>query len=261
MVERRPPGRIGVGEVVVGHLFSVQLLGLRQTRPRRCRRGRARPADAGSRRSAAPRCAARCRRTTAGSAGAGSPGASVEPIQRRHRDVVLGGVPECQRRQPLPLVEREAAGAHRGQHTVVAERVDDDRDAGMVLGGRPHHRRTADVDLLDALVLAGAGGDRLAERVEVDHDQVERLRSPSSSSAARCSGLRVSASRPACTFGCRVLTRPSSTSGKPVTCSTGVTGMPLVGNGFRGRPGGHDGDARVVQALRPAPPARSCRRR
>jgi hypothetical protein len=33
MVEGRPPGRVSVGEVVVGHLFSVQLLGLRQARP------------------------------------------------------------------------------------------------------------------------------------------------------------------------------------------------------------------------------------
>ena len=33
VVERRPPGRVGVGVVVVGHLFSVQLLGLRQSRP------------------------------------------------------------------------------------------------------------------------------------------------------------------------------------------------------------------------------------
>ena len=31
MVERGAPRRVGIGEVVVGHLFSVQLLGLRQT--------------------------------------------------------------------------------------------------------------------------------------------------------------------------------------------------------------------------------------
>ncbi len=36
-------------------------------------------------------------------------------------------------------------------------------------------RDRADVDLLDALVGGGAGGDGLAERVEVDDDQVERL--------------------------------------------------------------------------------------
>ncbi len=33
VVERGPPGGVGVGVVVVGHLFSVQLLGLSQARP------------------------------------------------------------------------------------------------------------------------------------------------------------------------------------------------------------------------------------
>ena len=41
-----------------------------------------------------------------------------------------------------------------------------------------------------------------------------------------CSGRRVSASSPACTRGCSVLTRPSRHSGKPVSSSTGVTGTP-----------------------------------
>ena len=41
-----------------------------------------------------------------------------------------------------------------------------------------------------------------------------------------CSGLRRSARIPACTAGCSVFTRPSRHSGNPVTCSTGVTGMP-----------------------------------
>ena len=49
---------------------------------------------------------------------------------------------------------------------------------------------------------------------------------PSSASWASCDSSRRSASRPAWTEGCRVLTRPSSTSGKPVTSWTGVTGKP-----------------------------------
>lgn len=44
----------------------------------------------------------------------------------------------------------------------------------MVFRGRPDHRRPADVDLLDALVDAGAGVDGLAERIQVDDDQFER---------------------------------------------------------------------------------------
>ena len=63
---------------------------------------------------------------------------------------------------------------HRGQHTVVAERVDDHRDARMVLGGRAHHRRPADVDLFHALVDAGTGVHGLGERVQVDHHEFER---------------------------------------------------------------------------------------
>jgi hypothetical protein len=45
-------------------------------------------------------------------------------------------------------------------------------------------------------------------------------------SAAMCSGRSRRASRPPCTLGCRVLTRPSSISGKPVTSATSVTGRP-----------------------------------
>src|SRR6185312_3777103 len=37
-------------------------------------------------------------------------------------------------------------------------------------------------------------------------------------------------SRPPCTFGCRVLTRPSMISGKPVSVETSVTGTPAWRN-------------------------------
>ena len=51
---------------------------------------------------------------------------------------------------------------------------------------------------------------------------------PSPASSASCRGFAVSASRPACTRGCRVFTRPSRHSGKPVSSSTGVTGTPAA---------------------------------
>ena len=44
--------------------------------------------------------------------------------------------------------------------------------------------------------------------------------------AAMCSGVSRRASKPPCTLGCRVFTRPSSISGKPVTSATSVTGKP-----------------------------------
>ena len=51
---------------------------------------------------------------------------------------------------------------------------------------------------------------------------------PSSDSCCTCSGLRRSARIPACTRGCRVLTRPSRHSWKPVTSATSVTGTPAA---------------------------------
>ena len=49
---------------------------------------------------------------------------------------------------------------------------------------------------------------------------------PSSASCWTWDSSRRSARMPACTFGCSVLTRPSRHSGKPVSSSTLVTGMP-----------------------------------
>ena len=91
--------------------------------------------------------------TQAGSRCAGSSGASVDPIQIATATSYSAVCRKANDARYLPLGERESAGADRGQHTVVAERVDHDRDAGMVLRGGAHHRRPADVDLLDALVL------------------------------------------------------------------------------------------------------------
>ena len=60
------------------------------------------------------------------------------------------------------------------EHVAVAGRVDHDGHRRVVLRRGPHHRRAADVDLLDALVGRGTRGHRLGERVEVDHHEVER---------------------------------------------------------------------------------------
>jgi len=49
---------------------------------------------------------------------------------------------------------------------------------------------------------------------------------PWACSAAMCSGKSRRASRPPWIFGCSVLTRPSSISGKPVWSATSVTGRP-----------------------------------
>ena len=87
----------------------------------------------------------------------------------------LRGVPERRERQPLPGGQIEPAGLHRREHVVVVGRVDHDRDRAVVLRAGPHHRGAADVDLLDDFGRARAGGHRLAERVQVDDEQLERL--------------------------------------------------------------------------------------
>ena len=48
-----------------------------------------------------------------------------------------------------------------------------------------------------------------------------------SASDAMCAGRSRRASKPPWILGCRVLTRPSSISGKPVWSATSVTGRPL----------------------------------
>ena len=96
---------------------------------------------------------------------------------RRDRGLVRGGVRE--------RLGGELAASRRRQLALVAELLEDravplrraDRgDVDEVLGGGAQHRRPADVDHLDGVLLADVllardGG----ERVEVDADEVERL--------------------------------------------------------------------------------------
>ena len=157
-------------------------------------------------------------------------------------------------------LECEATRPHRGQHAVVAERIDDHRDAGMVLGRGAHHRRPADVDLLDALVLAGSGLDGLGERVQVDDDELE---GGDAELVERSEMLGLAG------VGQQAGVHPGVQGLHPAVEHLGEAGDVLdrshrntaVGNGFRGRPGGHDGHTRVVQTLGQLARARSCRTR
>ena len=95
----------------------------------------------------------------------------------------------------------------------------------MVLGGRAEHRGAADVDVLDRVLEGHAGPrDRHLERIEIHGHEIDRLdarvrRWPSCGPARS----RRASSAP-WTAGCSVLTRPSSSSGKPVTSSTSDDG-------------------------------------
>ena len=173
--------RVGVDVVVVRHGLAVQQLGGRDARPgaRTCgpfgyikSRPLVRvlavaqdisppPKDPGHLRPAAVagdlvRGAGRC-----------------EP--RRDRKIVRGGARERLGGQAAALVQGEAALGQRGEHVGVPRRVDDHGHRAVVLRRGADHRRAADVDLLHALLRRGTGRDRGLERVEVRHQQLERL--------------------------------------------------------------------------------------
>ena len=61
-----------------------------------------------------------------------------------------------------------------GEHARVIVRVDHHRDVVVVLGRGADHRRSADVDVLDAVVEGRALRDRRLERIEIDHQQIDR---------------------------------------------------------------------------------------
>ncbi len=63
---------------------------------------------------------------------------------------------------------------HLRQHGGVILRLDHHGHVAVVLGCGAHHGRPADVDILDAGGVVGAARDRLLERIEIDHEQVDR---------------------------------------------------------------------------------------
>ena len=78
-------------------------------------------------------------------------------------------------RELLAKFERRAAtGIELLEQRGIIRGVGDNRDMGMVLGRRADHRRPADVDILDDGVALGAAHHGVEERIEVDHDEVDR---------------------------------------------------------------------------------------
>ena len=164
--------------------------------------------------------------------------------------VVDGHVLEGLLGQPLALGERQVALLQLLQHDRVVGRVDDHDDAGEVLGRGADHGRPADVDVLQGLFQGDAFfGDRLDEGVEVDGHQVDRSRCCSSASSAMWAGRSRRARMPPWTIGCRVLTRPSRISGKPVMSETLFTGTPASADGLLGAAGAEDLEAELRSGL------------
>ena len=101
-------------------------------------------------------------------------GLDCEPV--RDRRVVGGGA-------RIGLGGEAAAERERGaaacldlfQHFGVVRRVDHDRHVIVVLRRRAHQCRTADVDILDAVGKRRILQERLLERIEIHHHEVDRL--------------------------------------------------------------------------------------
>jgi hypothetical protein len=65
-------------------------------------------------------------------------------------------------------------GGHLGEQSRVVLRIGDDGHAGVVLGRRTDHRRTADVDVLDRLGQRDVGlGNGFAKGVEIHAHQID----------------------------------------------------------------------------------------
>ena len=80
----------------------------------------------------------------------------------------LGGQPPAQRKRCHAAVPRQVF-----EHQCVIGGLDDDRNIAVVLGRGADHRRTADVDILDAVGKARAARHGLRERVEIDDYEVD----------------------------------------------------------------------------------------
>jgi hypothetical protein len=89
--------------------------------------------------------------------------------------VVLRGVGESLFRQVEAggIGQRTAVGLHLGNQRRVVGRVGDDGDMAVVLGRGAHHRRTADVDVLDGVVEGVRLRHRGDEGIQVDAYQVD----------------------------------------------------------------------------------------
>ena len=151
-------------------------------------------------------------------------------------------MPEGRDGEQPPVGELEPTVLHLLEHPVVARGVDDDGHAVVVLRRRADHRRSPDVDLLDALGGRGTGGDRLGERVEVGHQQVER-RDPELAELFDVLGTAGVGEQPGVHRGVQRLDPAVEALGEAGELLDGRDGHSRVGDPLRGGPGGHDLDA------------------
>ena len=164
-------GGVGIVDVVVGELLALELARRGDARPTVRRAVEGRPLMRVL--AIAHRLGKRAAQCAEGRRGVAE--LVCEPV--RDRRVVSGGAGISLLRQSLAQRQRglAAMGVEIGQHGSVIGTLDDNRDVVMVLGGGADHRRPPDIDVLDAVVIAFAGRDRRLERIEVHHQQIDRL--------------------------------------------------------------------------------------
>ena len=131
-------------------------------------------------------------------------------------------------------------GAHLGNDSWVLRTVSDDRHALKILCRTPQHRWSANINVLNSVMLCNAGlGDRCFKRVEIDADQIDRH------NAVRVHGRYVFrvvayAEQSAVHFGVQRLDAPIHHFWKSSDAFDGQHGNPSLGKGRRSATSGND---------------------
>ena len=103
-----------------------------------------------------------------------SVGLDVTAEPRRDGRVIYGRMGKRGGRELLAQFQGRSASAKLGNDRVVLSRLGGDRRKGVILGGGADQAGSADVDVLNGFGGRDAGaGDRLLERIEIDHNKVE----------------------------------------------------------------------------------------
>ena len=166
--------------------------------------------------------------------------------------VVVGGVGEDLGRELAADRRRELVPSQQLEHAAGSR--SDPRPAARTRGSWPpsgaSRGRRCRCSRSRRRTTTPGVGDRRLEGIEVHRDQIDRHDAVLAASAARCSGRSRRASSAPWIAGCSVFTRPSSSSGKPVTCvDRRCTGDPGGAERGRGAAGGDDLPAELDQAL------------
>ena len=161
--------------------------------------------------------------------------------------MAAGGCSQYAHRHSQPRAEAARRRRRPGERPGGAH-LDEDGHAGVVLGRGAHHRRAADVDVLDAHVERRALGDGRGERVEVDDDEVD--------------GLAAELAAELLAVGRRVAHQDAAVHARMQRLDAAVHHLGRLGvlgdigarnagvaNGLCGAAGGEDGHARGVEAL------------